>query len=531
MVRIDKVKKTSLSVNWVFAFIPIFIIAMIFDTEIYGLTASEFAFKYGDEIPDDGKQVKILVKVKGDAQSLDPDKRAKEIRYLQSGVLKFVSFAGGVNVLSDPWNNEFTATVHPKVAELVEQRSDVISVLILEQVSPTHQIFYGKFRTSIECREGFVTITKYNGSLACVKPTSVYPLLQRGWASHENTDTATISLNVALWFVKSSPTFTFDGINETLNLEIVAVRESYPEQYEIEASFSSRHGGYGDRTDMMVTQVITPHVLKMVVSSGNVVSAIMDEEWDELHQKLWKIHDLPDTDTTVTQNSDVIQSGQHKVNSGEIIYDGTSGFIAQPSDEGTFPGVVMIHEWWGLNENIKETAKNLASNGYVVLAVDLFGDVATTSEHARQLVTSFDQEKGILNMNSAADFLIDNYQVDKIGSIGWCFGGAQSLKLALNNQEMDATVIYYGNLVSDKSQLSTIQWPVLGIFAELDQGITVDSVNEFEASLNELEIQNEIYIYSGVDHAFANPTGERYAPEETEDAWKKTLEFLENNLK
>jgi carboxymethylenebutenolidase len=96
---------------------------------------------------------------------------------------------------------------------------------------------------------------------------------------------------------------------------------------------------------------------------------------------------------------------------------------------------------------------------------------------------------------------------------------------------MDATVIYYGQLVSDQDQLSSINWPVLGIFAELDQGITEDSVNAFESSLNELGIENEIHIYPGVDHAFANPTGERYAPVESEDAWKKTLEFLNNNLK
>jgi carboxymethylenebutenolidase len=191
----------------------------------------------------------------------------------------------------------------------------------------------------------------------------------------------------------------------------------------------------------------------------------------------------------------------------------------------------MIHEWWGLNDNIKDTAADLASHGYVVLAVDLFGDVASTSEHAQQLMTSFDPQEGVDNMNSAVQYLVENYNLDKIGSIGWCFGGGQSLNLALNNEDMDATVIYYGNLVTDQSELSSIDWPVLGIFAELDRGITVDSVNKFESSLNELGIQNDIHIYPGVDHAFANPTGERYAPVESADAWEKTLEFLETNLK
>ena len=90
-------------------------------------------------------------------------------------------------------------------------------------------------------------IFKINGNDACVKPTSVYPLLQRGWASHELTDTAKISIDVANWFVKSRPTFAFDGMEESLNIQINSVRESFPEQYVIEAEFSSRHGGYGDR--------------------------------------------------------------------------------------------------------------------------------------------------------------------------------------------------------------------------------------------------------------------------------------------
>jgi len=96
---------------------------------------------------------------------------------------------------------------------------------------------------------------------------------------------------------------------------------------------------------------------------------------------------------------------------------------------------------------------------------------------------------------------------------------------------MDATVIYYGSLITEQEPLSNISWPVLGIFAELDQGISVESVNDFETSLDELDIPNEIHIYPGVDHAFANPSGERYAPDESKDAWQKTIEFLELNLK
>lgn len=117
-----------------------------------------------------------------------------------------------------------------------------------------------------------------------------------------------------------------------------------------------------------------------------------------------------------------------------------------------------------------------------------------------------------------------------MGSIGWCFGGGQSLQLALHNDSMDATVIYYGQLVTDAEELSKINWPVLGVFAELDNGIPPETVNEFEMSLDEVGIENDITIYPGANHAFANPSGDRYAPKESKDAWQKTLEFFESNL-
>ena len=251
-----------------------------------------------------------------------------------------------------------------------------------------------------------------------------------------------------------------------------------------------------------------------------------------LIERGWAMHVLPDYAKNENNTSEMFNGGFLDVTTEFVSYDGTQGFLAKPTTSGDFPGVVMVHEWWGLNENIQQMAKELSSHGYVVLAVDLYnGKVAKTSDEARALISAFDGEEGISNMNSAVSFLNENHNVEKIGSIGWCFGGAQSLNLALNNENMDATVIYYGRLVTDSEQLSSINWPVLGIFAELDQGIPVSNVNEFESALNDLGIPNEIFIYPGVDHAFANPSGDRYAPEETKDAWSKTLVFFEENLK
>jgi len=145
------------------------------------------------------------------------------------------------------------------------------------------------------------------------------------------------------------------------------------------------------------------------------------------------------------------------------------------------------------------------------------------------LTGSLDSTTAIENMKAAGTYLRTQKGVSSLGSLGWCFGGGQSLQLALNDG-VDATVIYYGRLTAEESELSSIDWPVLGIFGDKDASIPVTSVNSFETALNSLGIENEIYIYEGVGHAFANPSGANYAPEETKDAWEKTLAFLEKHL-
>ena len=198
------------------------------------------------------------------------------------------------------------------------------------------------------------------------------------------------------------------------------------------------------------------------------------------------------------------------------------------------PGVVMIHEWWGLNENIKDMANLLARQGFVVLAADLYkGQVANTPERAMELVQMArdNQNISVNNLQSAVKYLslLPYVNSSKIASLGWCFGGGQSLQLALNSKEhpLAATILYYGTpLVTDKSLISKIKWPVLGIFGNKDQSIPLEEINQFRSSLEQSGVTNEIHIYNGVGHAFANPSGDNYAPKETEDAWQKTLSFL-----
>src|SRR6476620_4845978 len=194
----------------------------------------------------------------------------------------------------------------------------------------------------------------------------------------------------------------------------------------------------------------------------------------------------------------------------------------------------MIHENRRLNAYIKDMANTLSRQGYVVLAVDLFkGQMATDNDQARLLSTSVrnNPAEAIANLQSAVKYVSSLPFVDssKIASIGWCFGGGQSLQLALHSEQhpLVATVLYYGTpLVTDKQQLSKIKWPVLGIFGDKDQANPLPMIDSFKAALDADGITNQIQIYKGLGHAFANPSGANYAPNETVDAWQKTLEFL-----
>ena len=217
-------------------------------------------------------------------------------------------------------------------------------------------------------------------------------------------------------------------------------------------------------------------------------------------------------------------------------FDSSSGYLVYPSATTgkKLPAVIMIHENRGLNDYIKSMANTLAREGYVVLAVNLFkGQVAQTSQQAQQLASfaRSNPSTTISNLQAAVKYVSSLPFVDssKIASIGWCFGGGQSLQLALHSEQhpLVATILYYGTpLVTDKQQLSKIKWPVLGIFGDKDQAIPLSNIQQFKAALDSIGIPNEIHIYKELGHAFANPSGANYAPNETIDAWQKTLEFL-----
>ena len=228
-------------------------------------------------------------------------------------------------------------------------------------------------------------------------------------------------------------------------------------------------------------------------------------------------------------------------------FDNVSGYLVYPSANSStaatgkkLPAVVMIHEFWGLNDNIRSMARTLAKQaGYVVLAVDLFKERSTKDpSQATELMKSvIDNPQGaISNLQAAVKYVSSLPFVNgsKIASIGWCFGGGQSLQLALHNDQrpLAATILYYGTpLVTDKQELSRIKWPVLGIFGDHDKANPLPLINAFKAAMDDAGVKNEITIYKGLGHAFANPSGGNYAPQQTADAWQKTLKFLSKYLR
>jgi len=215
----------------------------------------------------------------------------------------------------------------------------------------------------------------------------------------------------------------------------------------------------------------------------------------------------------------------------EIVY----GHFAYPSDMvEPLPAIIMIHEWWGLNDNVRAMAERLAGEGYIVLAVDLFGaEIASSPEAARQLMLRVVEspEFASANIEQAYAFVNDIAGAPRVASLGWCFGGGWSLNTAmLFPKDLDAAVIFYGQVTDDEEKLRPINVPILGFFGDADRGISIESVRGFEQSLKRLRMSHEIHVYPGAGHAFANPTGNNYKPEFAEDAWQKTLSFLQQNL-
>ena len=216
--------------------------------------------------------------------------------------------------------------------------------------------------------------------------------------------------------------------------------------------------------------------------------------------------------------------------------DTISGFLAIPDKPGPgpYPAVIVIHEWWGLNDWVKEQTVKLAEQGYVALAVDLYrGKVATDPAEAHELMRGLPQDRAIRDLQSGFVFLATRKDVNanRIGSIGWCMGGGFSLQLAIHTPRLAACVVNYGSLPTDPNDIQQIGAPVLGNFGGDDRGITPADVKAFEKTMQGMNRRVDFKIYEGAGHAFENPNNTTgYRPEAAADAWARTLAFLHKAL-
>jgi carboxymethylenebutenolidase len=236
-------------------------------------------------------------------------------------------------------------------------------------------------------------------------------------------------------------------------------------------------------------------------------------------------------DSAVTERPVVAETLPYAEVNEQLVY----GHFAFPADMvDPLPGMIVIHERWGLDDGTRLLAEQLAGQGYVVLAVDLFGGKsATDAGNARALMVQVLENPELANENirQAYQFLVDSGQAPSIGALGWSFGGNWALNAGLLfPDELDAAVIYYGQVPNNEDRLRPLNVPILGLFGENDRGVTVDTVTEFEQALENLGKTYEIEIYAGVGHAFADPTSSNYNPEIAGLAWARMLVFLDQYL-
>ena len=212
-----------------------------------------------------------------------------------------------------------------------------------------------------------------------------------------------------------------------------------------------------------------------------------------------------------------------------------NGFLALPDSPGRHPGIIVIHEYWGLTDWAKQQTEKLAAAGYVALAVDLYrGAITTDPQKASELSRTTPRDRALRDLEAGFDFLAARSDVNKakIGSIGWCMGGGYSFQLAVNEPRLAACVVYYGPPPTDPASIAKIKAPILGNFGGDDRVVQPEAVKAFETAATGAGKSVDIKIYDGAPHAFANENNKvGYRPAATADAWSRSTAFLGKTLK
>lgn len=209
-----------------------------------------------------------------------------------------------------------------------------------------------------------------------------------------------------------------------------------------------------------------------------------------------------------------------------------TGYWARPEGDGPWPAVIVLQEWWGLNEHIMDVTRRIANEGYVALAPDLYkGQIATEPDQARKLVMELDMPTAVVEIGNAIDHLLMQEFVagDKAGMVGFCMGGRLALMTALVNENLGVVAPFYGTPLTPE-EAATVKAPVLGLYGAEDGGIPVDGVLAMGEALTAAGIDNEIQVYDGAPHAFFNDTRESYRPEAAADAWQRLLTWFDQYL-
>lgn len=236
----------------------------------------------------------------------------------------------------------------------------------------------------------------------------------------------------------------------------------------------------------------------------------------------------------VLADSELAQAAAHAMQRVSLtLADGSSvsADVALPKNVTSAPTVLLIHEWWGLNDQIRAVANELAEQGFIALAVDLYdGQYGSSPQEAMSIMRSMDSDRATQTLVGWVDWLRSHERSNgKVATLGWCFGGGWSLNTSIATS-VDATVIYYGNVAKSAEQLSSLNSPVLGHFGTLDKNINEEMVEGFQSAMQEAnKTELEVHWYDA-NHAFANPTGSRYDEDDAKLAWERTLAFLEREL-
>ena len=212
------------------------------------------------------------------------------------------------------------------------------------------------------------------------------------------------------------------------------------------------------------------------------------------------------------------------------------GYLAKPEGDGPFPAVLLVHEWWGLSEWVEGNADRLAGEGYVALAVDLYGGKLTDDPaEAHELSRALDSAQAIGDLKGGVAYLMGLPEVNKdesVGAIGWCMGGGYAREIAQAAPEIGPVVICYGSVTNDPASLEKLRDnKVLGIFGGKDRGIPVDRVETFAEALKQTGGEVDLHIYQDAGHAFMRPGGESYVEADADDAWGRIKTFFAENLK